>query len=100
GHAVVEAGRGYAFALSGKPDQARAAIRRLEALRRSQYVPAAYIALVHAALGEPDPAMEWLERAYQEHDDWVAYLGIEPAFNPLRADPRFRALVRRAQGGP
>jgi hypothetical protein len=53
------------------------------------------IAAVRVVLGETETAFEWLERAYAEHDAWLAWLGIDRRFDPLRGDPRFTALLRR-----
>jgi hypothetical protein len=39
--------------------------------------------------------MQWLEKAYSERSSALAYLKIEPLFDPLRGDPRFADLVRR-----
>ena len=35
------------------------------------------------------------EKAYAEHDLQLKYLGVGPAYDPLRSDPRFQELVRR-----
>jgi TolB-like protein/tetratricopeptide (TPR) repeat protein/predicted Ser/Thr protein kinase len=53
------------------------------------------IALIHAALGENDEAMVWLEKAYQEREVQLVRAKVDPRFNPLRNDPRFQALLRR-----
>jgi serine/threonine protein kinase/tetratricopeptide (TPR) repeat protein len=47
------------------------------------------------ALEEDSTAFEWLERAValREHD--VHYLAVEPRFDRIRSDPRFRALLTR-----
>ena len=39
--------------------------------------------------------MAWLERAYEEHDQWMVYIKAYPGWDALRSDPRFQALVRR-----
>ena len=36
-----------------------------------------------------------LEKAYAAHDLQLQYLGLDPSFDPLRADPRFRNLLLR-----
>ena len=43
---------------------------------------------------EPREAQDWLERAVGT-DMYVGYLGIDPTFRSLHAEPRFRALLRR-----
>jgi serine/threonine-protein kinase len=97
--------RGYAdvaFALvsAGRVDEARAELARLMKLAREQYVPAYDIAVVHAALGENDAAMEWLEKAVEERST-VALIPVDPAFHTLSADPRFQQfLVRFGVRGP
>jgi len=42
-----------------------------------------------------DQALDWLQRAYDEHASWISYLNVEPRLDALRAEPRFRELVRR-----
>ena len=56
---------------------------------------AARFAIVYAQLGERDAAFEWLEKAYEERAGPLIFLNVNPAWDPLRDDPRFQALVRR-----
>ena len=63
--------------------------------RKRTYVPGSTVALRYAALGDKEKALEWLERAYAEHDEWLPLLNVEPAYDALHADPRFQDLVRR-----
>lgn len=65
-------------------------------LSRSRYVSSYKIALIHAGLGEADPAFAWLERAVAEHDDRLVLLGVDFQFDPVRGDARFAGLLRRA----
>jgi len=44
--------------------------------------------------GNYDLAMDWLEKAYEEHDPNMPYLGV-PYFDPLRSNPRFQDLLRK-----
>jgi serine/threonine-protein kinase len=44
--------------------------------------------------GNYDLAMDWLEKAYEEHDPILPYLGV-PYFDPLRSNPRFQDLLRK-----
>jgi len=44
--------------------------------------------------GDKNRAIEFLNKAYDIRDPWLAYLGM-PLWDPLRSDPRFQALLRR-----
>jgi len=50
--------------------------------------------VIYAALGDHDQAMAWLERGADERFNPGVLL--RPGLDPLRSDPRFDALVRRA----
>ncbi len=51
----------------------------------------------YIGLGEKDEAMAWLERAYEEHDQWMVYINSYPGWDDLRSEPRFQALVQRVE---
>ena len=40
-------------------------------------------------------AFLWLEKAYDERTNSLAYLKVDATWDPLRSDPRFADLVRR-----
>jgi tetratricopeptide (TPR) repeat protein len=44
--------------------------------------------------GDYDRAIYWLEKAYEEHDPGLPYIGL-PFWDPLRSDPRFKDLQRK-----
>jgi eukaryotic-like serine/threonine-protein kinase len=68
---------------------------QLQAASSQAYVSPMYFAFTYARLGDKDHAFAWLEKAYDEHQPWLAYLKTDPQFDPLRSDPRFADLVRR-----
>lgn len=86
---------GYAYAVAGKRAEARKVIDDLVELSKGEYVRTFYIAGIYAALGERDQAFAWLEKAYQDRHPQMTLIGVDPAFDPLRSDPRFAALLRR-----
>jgi TolB-like protein/DNA-binding winged helix-turn-helix (wHTH) protein/Tfp pilus assembly protein PilF len=86
---------GHAYAVAGKTAAARKALDDLHALAEKKYVPPRGFALIHTGLGENDEALEWLERAYQDRDGWMAMLQVHPKLDVLRGDPRFQDLLRR-----
>jgi TolB-like protein/DNA-binding winged helix-turn-helix (wHTH) protein len=87
--------RGYILAKTGRANEAREVLRRLEADAGERYVPPYAIALVHAGLGERDPVFEWLDKAYAARDVHLMYLPVDSKWDPYRADPRFNALLAR-----
>jgi TolB-like protein/DNA-binding winged helix-turn-helix (wHTH) protein/Flp pilus assembly protein TadD len=92
--------RGYILAKSGRANEAREVLRRLEADAGERYVPPYAMALVHAGLGEREPAFEWLDKAYAARDVHLIYLPVDPKWDPYRADPRFTALLARCGFAP
>jgi TolB-like protein/Tfp pilus assembly protein PilF len=57
---------------------------------------AAYqIAAAFAWRGERDRALEWLERAYAQHDSGLPWLNADVPFQKLHGEPRFEAIVRK-----
>jgi serine/threonine-protein kinase len=92
---MAYAGLGHVAARRGRDAEARRILDDLHQRSRTHYVtPVAFTGL-YITLGEIDTAFEWLERAYHDRRGWLAYLNIEPLLDPMRADPRFHALVQR-----
>src|SRR5438445_120292 len=85
----------YAYAKAGKSAEAHALLRKLEARSKRAYVPAYDLAVVHLALGQNEAALQWLQKAYDEHDWAMVVLAVEPRLDPLRSDPRFQELLRK-----
>ena len=53
------------------------------------------IAQAFAGMGDKDRALAWLEKAYAQRSNGLTSLKVNPAYDPLRGDPRFRDLLRR-----
>jgi TolB-like protein/Tfp pilus assembly protein PilF len=53
------------------------------------------VAGIYAQLGEIDLAFEWLERAYECRDSTLCYIKTHAAFDVLRSDMRFAALLKK-----
>lgn len=51
--------------------------------------------MIYVALGDRDRAFTWLEKGREQHSEVVLDLKADPAFEPLRSDPRFQALLSR-----
>lgn len=79
--------------MAGRVDDARAVLGEMRA--RPTPAPAVVSeAWLLAALGDTTAAWEVLGRCEQENQGLLAFVRLS-GFDPLRADPRFTALLRR-----
>jgi len=87
---------GHARAAFKRKSEARKALRELYELEEQRFVSAFDFAMVYCGLGEADQAFEWLEKALAERSfSMLLSLKAEPRLDPLRADFRFRDLLRQ-----
>ena len=88
-----------ALARGFKDDGYRGALQRvaemLVARSRKTYVSPWQIGTLYTRAGKNDEALDWLEKAYQAHDQNMPYLSVDPIFDTMRDDTRFQALLRR-----
>ncbi len=86
---------GKTLARWGKTQEARAVLADLEQRSAHEYVAPTLLAKIHFALGEPDPGFALLEKAYAERDQSLSFLKTDVDYETVRADPRYREMVRR-----
>src|SRR5438067_6678250 len=86
---------GYGYAVTGRRADALKALQRFDEMEKHRYVSRAARVYVYAGLGDKDKAFEWLEKAYQERSDALAWFRKEPESKSLRSDPRFDVLMRK-----
>jgi len=67
----------------------------LREISKHGYVSSFSIAEAYMRIGEKEKAIDWLERAYEEHDSGLVSLGVEPMFDPIRTDQRFQGILKR-----
>ena len=94
GYPFAKGQLGVAYALSGDRGRALKILGDLQANSR-RTLPTYSIAMVYAALSDKENTIHWLEKGYEDRNDEMIYLKIEPIFDPLRSDPRFQDLIRR-----
>ena len=82
---------GFASAVAGQTDEANRILEELK--QQKEYVSPVYIAMVYAGLKDKDRAFEWLQKAYEEHSEYLSFIKVEPEFDSLRDDPRYRKLL-------
>jgi hypothetical protein len=62
---------------------------------KRRYVAPFDIAIIYVGLGDKAHALEWLEKAYEDHSDRLSWIKVWPQFDSLRGEPRFQDLLRR-----
>jgi TolB-like protein/DNA-binding winged helix-turn-helix (wHTH) protein/Tfp pilus assembly protein PilF len=83
------------YGLQGRIAEAEALIKELKETARHHYVSGFFFAEAYVGLGQKDQAITWLERAYEDHDEWMVFSNSYPGLDRLRSDPRFQALMHR-----
>ena len=83
---------GQVFAMSG---DRQAALETMRQLQRRAYASPWLVAVIYAQLNDKDRAFAWLEKAYEGREHDLVFAGAWPLFDNLRADPRYRDLLRR-----
>jgi TolB-like protein/DNA-binding winged helix-turn-helix (wHTH) protein len=84
-----------AMAKSGAQGYWRQTVENYKESAKSGYVPPVLVAEACVRVGDKNCAFAWLEKGFQERDDLMINLEVEPVFDPLRSDPRFLDLIHR-----
>jgi len=90
---------GYAYAVTGRREEARQILARLIAGREARHVSSFEIAMIYSGLDEHDKAFVWLNRAFDERSNRLTGIKVEPTVDRLRGDPRFDNLLVRMNLG-
>lgn len=94
GHSsVFDSNLAYAYAVSGRRDDAVKIAADMEAQGETYPSAQASIALIHVALGDHDAAFRWLDKAHDAR--FNPSILLRPGFDPLRKDARFAHLMQR-----
>jgi TolB-like protein/DNA-binding winged helix-turn-helix (wHTH) protein/tetratricopeptide (TPR) repeat protein len=87
---------GYAYGAAGNKAKALKIIDELKSLRNQRDPDATFdLVRVYTGLGDKDRALDFLQKAYEEHYPSMEVIQVDPQFDRLRSDPRFQELLRR-----
>jgi TolB-like protein/Tfp pilus assembly protein PilF len=88
-----------AYAAAGNKEAAVGILGRLQSRGQQEYVSTFNLSYVYLFLKDKDKALAELNLALEKHDMNVSSLKVDPLLDPLRGDPRFHALLERANFG-
>jgi len=92
---------GYAYAAAGNKAKALQIVYQLKSLREQGDPDATFeLVRVYTGMGDKDRALEFLQKAYEEHHPALRAIKVDPQFDRLRSDARFQELVRRMNFPP
>ncbi len=85
----------HLLAVMGKQSEARKILAEMQNAGPGERPPSAFdLAAIYGALGDRDKAFQYLEQAYDDRIVW--FLKVHPVLDPLRSDPRFAQLLKKA----
>jgi tetratricopeptide (TPR) repeat protein len=85
---------GCAYAMAGNKVETRRVFEQLTQHPSAKLVPYR-IAAIYVALGDKDRAIRLIEEDYQNHSNWLNRVRVDPVMDPLREEPRFKALLHK-----
>jgi serine/threonine-protein kinase len=86
----------YASARSGNKERALKALQELEQKSHKVYVPRYQIAAVYVGLNDKAKALDSLQQAFSNREEIIAFLKVDPTWDPLRSELRFQDLLHHA----
>jgi TolB-like protein/tetratricopeptide (TPR) repeat protein len=85
----------HAYAVSGRTHEARKLLQELLNDSSGRYVASPMIARVYLGLGEINEALQWLGKGFEERSYWMIFLKMDPVYDTIRGDTRFKELLKR-----
>ena len=96
---VILAALAHSHAINGNKTEAQRLLDEMAA-NKTRKIPAFDLAVAYAGLGDKEKAFASLQKAFDERNEYLIYLKVEPRLDPLRSDPRFNDLLMRLNLAP
>jgi len=93
-HPIYYSWIGIVYALMGEIEKAKKVADDLLKRSKKEYIPPSF-GFLYFALGEIDQGFEWMEKAYEEHDQWLLWQIRDPICDSVRSDPRFVSILKK-----
>jgi hypothetical protein len=84
---------GHVYGMAGRQAEAPRVIEELNARSGQRHVSGFNLALVYAGRGMAPQAIDLLYQGYQERHSQLPYISVDPRFDGLRSEPRFKDLL-------
>ena len=91
----TSAWQAYVYGRSGREPEAQKALEKVRASYEHGKTNADPVLWAYLGTGDREQALVWLEKAYATRSNLLTTLKVNPAFDPLRNDPRFIDLLRQ-----
>ncbi len=96
----ASASLGFAYGMAGKKAEAQDIVSKLQALSQRRYISGLYFAIVYAGLKDNERTIHHLNEAFHARHPGLVLIRIDPTFDHLRTDEKFKELVRRFEPIP
>jgi serine/threonine-protein kinase len=96
----ASASLGFAYGMGGKKAEAQDILSKLQALSQRRYISGLYFAIVYAGLKDNQRTIHYLNEAFQAKHPGLVLIRIDPTFDHLRSDEKFKELARRFEPIP
>ena len=83
------------YAMAGQNASAQGLLRELVSAQETRYVRYFFLAVASANLGHHHETVNWLEKAFEQHDPLLVFLKASPRFASISSQPGFLRLARR-----
>ena len=85
----------YVYGRSGQSERAQQALSELLRLNNNGKIDPMTVADAYAGMKDLEQTIAWLEKAFQERSNGLVYLAVDPVFDHVRDDPRYRRIAAR-----
>jgi non-specific serine/threonine protein kinase len=86
---------GFAYASAGRTADAEKLLHQLQQDAQQDASLGYWLSLIYCTLGNLEKSLDWLEKAAESSIGILCIVNAEPAFNPIRGEQRFQAILRR-----
>lgn len=86
----------YLYAVTSRREGAMKLVEKLREVPEDARIKGQLLAFAYAGLGDIDSVFEWLNYAVSKKESFLNWVRSYTLYEPVRSDPRFRDLLRRA----